>query len=278
MALRSSRRKEFGPPLQSGKMTGNSPNGNPVPRLTQADQDDADDEKQRESMHALVQTWLDSLQLISVIATFFVATEVSWLVLTIPDPGDGLSTIGQVANIGIMSALIVHGYTAIISFLAAFYLIRHKLAVTQKEEEKVEENLVDSPKSIPLNEVEKARGSRTSSSSYADDLLRPVRRLVSSSLSGDQIIWSTDPHLVHVGPFQGQPPTELLARCHSLCVFLASLGFLLALVGVMCFTWDRLPRSIGISISISTTFCMVAAILILIIPSTKTSHILYDSH
>ena len=125
-----------------------------------------------------------------------------------------------------------------------------------------------------LNEVEKARGSRTGPSSYADDLQRPVRRLVSS---GDAIIWSTDPHLVHVGPFQGRPPTLLLARCHSLCVFLAFLGFLLALTGVISFSWDRLPRSISISISISTIFCFVAAILILIVPSTKTSHMFYES-
>jgi len=257
----------------------NSPNdfsvGNPLPRrLTQADQDNADDERQRESMRALIQTWLDSLQLISVIATFFVATEVSWLLITIPNPGDDLSTIGQVANVGIIGALIAHGYTAIISFLAAFYLIRHKLTVAQKEEEKCEEHLADSPK--PMHEVEKARGSRTASgpSSYADDLQRPVRRLVSS---GDPIIWSTDPHLVHVGPFQGRPPTQLLARCHSLCVFLAFLGFLLALMGVISFSWDRLPRSISISISITTIFCFAAAILILIVPSTKSSHMFHES-
>jgi len=270
---------ESSPSLQAGKMslTGNNPNGssvgNPLPRrLTQADQDNADDEKQRESMHALIQSWLDSLQLISLIATFFVATEVGWLVIIIPNPGDDLSTIGQVANVGIIGALIVHGYTAIISFLAAFYLIRHKLTVAQKEEERFEEHVADSPKPMHLNEVETALGSRTCpSSSYAG----PVRRLVSS---GDPIIWSTDPHLVHVGPFQGRPPTLLLARCHSLCVFLAFLGFLLALMGVISFSWDRLPQSISISISILSIFCFVAAILILIVPSTKTSHMFYESH
>ena len=37
--------------------------------VTQADQDDADKAKQRESVQTLVQTWLDSLQLISVIVS-----------------------------------------------------------------------------------------------------------------------------------------------------------------------------------------------------------------
>jgi hypothetical protein len=39
--------------------------------VTQEDQDNADEEKLRESMHTLIQTWQDSLQLISVIVNNF---------------------------------------------------------------------------------------------------------------------------------------------------------------------------------------------------------------
>jgi hypothetical protein len=39
--------------------------------VTQEDQDNADEEKRRESIRTLVQTWLDSLQLISVIVSKF---------------------------------------------------------------------------------------------------------------------------------------------------------------------------------------------------------------
>jgi len=269
---------KFSPPRQqSGGIAGNGPNDFsvriPSKRLTQEDQDKSDEEKQQESMHTLVQSWLDSLQLISVITTFLVATEASWLSITIPsltDDGHGLSKIGQLANIGIMSALIVHGHAAIISFLAAFCLIRYKLSVAEKEEEEVEESLVMSPKPMSFNDPEKARNLP-----YADDVCRPVR--VNSSLAGDNIIWSTNPRLVQVGPFQGSPPTELLARCHYLCVFLSFFGFLLALVGAVSFTWDKLPRSIGISTSIATILCLVAVILIITVPSTKRSHIFYDS-
>jgi len=272
---------KFGPPVQrSGKIAGNGPDdfsvgklGIPSTRLTQEDQDNADEEKQRESMHTLVQTWLDSLQLISVITTFFVATEASWLLLSIPDRSDhgSLSTKGQIANIGILCALIVHSFAAVISFLAAFCLIGFKLSVAQKEKGKVQENLVGSPKPMSLNDPEK------SGSSQADDLPRvcqPVR--INSPLSGDKVIWSTNPHLVQVGFFQGPPPTELLSRCHSFCVFLSFVGFLLAFVGAISFTWDQLPRSIGISTSISTVFCVVAAMSIIFVPSTKSSHILYN--
>ena len=37
--------------------------------VTQEDQDNADEQKQRESMHALIQTWMESLQLISLIVS-----------------------------------------------------------------------------------------------------------------------------------------------------------------------------------------------------------------
>ena len=167
-------------------------------------------------------------------------------------------------------------FAAIISFLAAFCLIRYKLTVAQKEEEEVEETLVTSPKRLSLNDPEKARNSQ--STPYADNLgpvRRPVR--VNSPLSGGKVIWSTNPRLEQVGPFQGPPPTELLARCHSLCVFLTFLGFLLALVGSISFTWDKLPRSIGIATSLATILCFLAAILITVVPSTKPSHIFHNS-
>ena len=41
--------------------------------VTQEDQDNADEKKKREAMRTLVQTWLDSLQLISVIVSKFIA-------------------------------------------------------------------------------------------------------------------------------------------------------------------------------------------------------------
>lgn len=232
--------------------------------------------------------------------TFFVATEAGLLAVTVPSRSDtlGLSTLGKLSNVGFMSALVVHIFAgkiflchsflpyrwhelflfssaAIISFLAAFFLVRYRLTVAEKEEAEAEKNLVDSPKSMSLNHLEKSRAW----TSHTDDIhtdSRVGRRVrVSSALSGDQIIWSTDPHLVQVGPFQRQPPTELVARCYSLCLFLSFVGFILALIGAISFAWDRLPWSISIFISILTVLCLVAAILILVFPSTKTSHIYY---
>jgi hypothetical protein len=56
--------------------------------------------------------------------TFFVATESSWLVIVIPSSTDrgSLSTIGQLANISILSAIIVHGFAGGF-FSFSFYLL-----------------------------------------------------------------------------------------------------------------------------------------------------------
>ncbi|KAF8817450.1 hypothetical protein BYT27DRAFT_7126188 [Phlegmacium glaucopus] len=277
---------KFNPPLQlAGEKTsaGNGPtNGfsceGPSTRLTQKDQDNTDEENYRESLRSLIQTWMDNLELISVLTTFFVSTEASLLAITLPSPTDpGLSITSQLANIGLMSALVIHANAAIISFFSAFFLVRHKLDVAQEEEEEAEMELVDSPTSIPSNDAEKSRGSQTYANGVRTGSGVRGRVRVNSPLSGDQIIYSTNPRLVHVGPFRnGQPPTELLSRCRSLCIFLSFVGFLFALIGALSFAWGRLPRSVSIFASVTTSLCVVAAFLIIITPSTKTSHIYSD--
>ena len=164
-------------------------------------------------------------------------------------------------------------FAAIISFLAAFFLIRHKLAVAEKEEERAEEILIESPKPTSPSDPEKARHSWTVNDLFKDSGIRGRVRVSSSE---DQIIWSTNPHLVQVGPFQGQPPTELLSRCYFLCIYLSFFGFLLALIGALSFAWDRLPLSICISTTVLMGICMISGVLILIVPSTSTSHIYWN--
>ena len=157
-------------------------------------------------------------------------------------------------------------FVAIISFLGAFFLIRYKLAVAQHDEDEAEHEIVDSPTSISSDPEKRASvtiqasGLRTSNG----------RGRVRVRTDDNQIIWTTNPHLVQVGPFQGKPSTELLSRCHALCVFLTFLGLLLAVTGLMSFAWDRLPLSIGISASVAMGFCLIAGALILFLPLGKT--------
>ena len=130
--------------------------------------------------------------------------------------------IDQAANAALAGALVIHVFAAIISFLAAFFLIRYKLSVATREERKIEGGV----------------GTRTQSSSS---------------------VWSANPHLEQVGPFRrGTPPTHLLDHCHSLCMWLSAIGFALAIAGVMCFAWSRLALSASVFASVCCAACIVS--------------------
>ena len=160
--------------------------------------------------------------------TFFAAIEAQLLGITTPDSADSDSQVDQAANAALAGALVVHVFAAIMSFFAAFFLIRYKLSMAKREEHKVEV------------------GRRNKDG---------VETVSSSS------IWSSNPHLEQVGPFRrGHPPTHLLDHLHSLCMWLSATGFVLALVGVMCFVWSRLARSAGAFASVCMGACIVSGV------------------
>jgi hypothetical protein len=141
---------------------------------------------------------------------------------------------------------------AIISFLASFVLVRYKLKEAKKEELKAEGAIVASPTSIKHRDVEKTADHNRRQSPSRD------------STTGE-IIYSCNPRLEQVGPFSSskQPPTHLLSRCHSLCMFLAALGFILALMGILCYAWAVQPLSVAVFSSGVLALCLVSGALFL---------------
>ncbi|KAI0373403.1 hypothetical protein BV20DRAFT_1041875 [Pilatotrama ljubarskyi] len=225
-------------PLAAG---GGNANADPMRKWTQEDQDETDEKARKKAMSELVQSWMDRLQLISVITTFFAAMEAQLLGSTMPDDPNEDPVIDQLANATLTGALVVHVFAAIMSFLAAFFLIRYKLTVAKREERKVESGLADAAASS-------AGQSRAPTSDSVEQASLPP-------------IFSSDPHLEQVGPFRrGQPPTHLLDHCHSLCMWLAAVGFVLALAGVLCFAWARLALSGGVFASVCVAVCLVSGV------------------
>ncbi|PPQ63023.1 hypothetical protein CVT24_005969 [Panaeolus cyanescens] len=277
--------------------------------VTQEDVNRQDEERRKAAMRDLVESWMDRLQLISVITTFFASTEAGLLTITTPNSRDDPETnLNQVTNIGLMGALIVHSSAAIISFLAAFILIRHKLQIAKQEEIEVErEEEIHAMRNYthhsqfnpPIAEASirvetsnvNANGPTIShtvtrnsahrsptteqpghfSGRYNTDPVPGPVRVASPYGSGPfstAPIFSTNPHLVQVGPrlWGDQVPTHLLSRFHTLCIALSLLGFVLALMGMLCFAWDRLALSAGVSASIFMAICLVSGLGVLIIP------------
>ena len=121
-----------------------------------------------------------------------------------------------------MLTVVVH--VAILSFFAAFFLVRYRLKEATRAELKAEEGV-------------------KSDSMHSDSHSR---------------IFTSNPHLEPFGPFRrGQPPTQLLENCHALCMWLAAVGFVLAITGVVCFTWALLPGSVSIFASTCMGICLV---------------------
>ncbi|PIL33519.1 hypothetical protein GSI_04142 [Ganoderma sinense ZZ0214-1] len=200
-------------------------------KWTQEDQNEYDEKTRKKAMNGLVSSWMDRLQLISVITTFFAAIEAQLIGTTTPNDPTADSMIDQAANAALAGALVIHVFAAIISFLAAFFLIRYKLSVAKREERKIEGGV----------------GTVSSSS-----------------------VWSANPHLEQVGPFRrGTPPTHLLDHCHSLCMWLSAIGFALAIAGVMCFAWSRLALSASIFASVCCAACLVSGVAVVFWPASS---------
>lgn len=190
--------------------------------------------------------------------------------------------------------------TAIISFLAAFFLIRYKLKVASNEEREAEREreeqrqidndhakakvMVESPTDIDahhnhasrdqekgVNRAYPTRWQHTSRSAgpileHDTDPVPGAVRVPTGSPGARRMVWSSNPHIIQVGPFQNHPPTHLLHRCHTLCVILTTTGFAMALMGILCYAWDKLPHSVSISATVCMGMCVLSGILVIVKP------------
>ncbi|KAI0743740.1 hypothetical protein C8Q80DRAFT_1272388 [Daedaleopsis nitida] len=252
--------RERDPPIYVPLVPDQNGGMNASRKWTQEDQDETDEKGRKKAMNELVASWMDRLQLISVITTFFAAMESQLLGSTAPGEDDRKSEplASQIANAALTGALVVHVFAAILSFLAAFFLIRYKLTAAKREERKVESGLADS--------AANAHSADNDPHGSADN--NASRRTTASSAS--QPIWSSNPHLEQVGPFRrGLPPTHLLDHCHSLCMWLSVVGFVLALAGVLGFSWSKLSLSGGVFASICIAVCLVTSVAAVFWPASS---------
>ncbi|KIJ66042.1 hypothetical protein HYDPIDRAFT_27242 [Hydnomerulius pinastri MD-312] len=249
----------------------------PNKKLTQEQQDEEDEKERKRAMKNLVNSWQERLQLISVITTFFASTEAGMLVNTKPITADDMSNGAlRAANVSFLGALIMHVYAAVLSFLAAFLLIRYKLKEATREElivegikmvasesplegpmrvKDIERDLQDSdgPTAI-INEIEKKSTMPTRAGTMSPQTEPQAR---SRSLPAEPPILSKNPHLEQVGPFMSNISSHLLSRIHALCVFFAAIGFVLAIAGIVLYAWALQP----VEVKILTTACLGVAML-----------------
>lgn len=243
----------------------------PPPRKrTQREQDKEDEKARKRAMNNLVNSWQERLQLISVITTFFASIEAGMLVPVNTDPNAAYASPGllKTANAGFLGALIMHVYAAVLSFLAAFLLIRYKLKEASNEELFAEGrakgfNIVASPVngSFQVKDIERDAQDNDSQipdlKNNTDTKYDPPALQRVGSTPAEPPIFARDPHLEQVGFWSPTISSHLLSRVHTLCILLAVVGFMLAIMGVMTYAWALQSKEV----SIFVTVCFGAAVL-----------------
>lgn len=261
--------------------------------ISAANGDEGDAE--RKAIMNVVQLWLDRLQLVSVITTFFASIDCTLLSFTTSlthvgtiDPADWSNTV-QLMNASLAGALIFHVCSAITSFVGSFVLIRFKLL---DADDNMHPATAPFP-STPVTLAEKSTASRMESApptlsshaprgssehhsaGFSSPLMQTAETAQTEFLQIFQGLSETFANFegrvsVHQvrpffcfrvrGPADGtvEPPVRLLSSCHTLAVTMAVVGFVLALLGILTFAWTSLPVSVGAFSSACLGTCLFA--------------------
>ena len=128
--------------------------------------------------------------------------------------------------------------TAIISFLAAFFLISYTIHEARLEL-KLDLDRTDSYNSLSSQHQHHTHQRERS-------VMKHDARIVN--------VCRFDPTL---------PPIRLLERRNHLCMFLTALGFTLEIMAIPCFAWDRMGVFVAAFASGLTLFCLVASAVVM---------------
>ena len=159
-------------------------------------------------------------------------------------------------------------HVAVLSFLGAFLLIRYKLKEATREE-MIAEGMVNSPlagsvfKDVERHPtgIDPGLQQTTNNINDATAMSAPERNKRKGSYPIEPPIISRNPHIEQVGPFMGSVSSHLLSRTHTLCVCLAAIGFVLAIVGILCYAWASQPKEV----SIFASTCLGTAVLTMVV-------------
>ena len=194
------------------------------------------------------------------------------------------SIILRIANATLLGSLVLHvyacrryfcysssitsrSYVAILSFLGAFLLISYKLQEAKREEmimdgatmvkspfgdsviRDVERDAVESALPRSLARINTQPGLHNSATDGSNPVKSPV--------------FSTNPHIEQVTSFASNLTSHrVLNRTHAVCIFLAAVGFVLAIIGILCYSWALAPRSVGIFTSACLGFALLTMFIL----------------
>ena len=58
------------------------------------------------------------------------------------------------------------------------------------------------------------------------------------------------------------PPIQLLERCNHLCMLFTAIGFILEIMAILCLAWDTMGVSVSAFATGLTLFCIIASVIV----------------
>ncbi|KAH9942148.1 uncharacterized protein BXZ73DRAFT_41272, partial [Epithele typhae] len=211
----------------------------------------------------------------------------------------GWSVRDEVINGSLGGAIIFHVCASIVAYIGSFVLIRYRLNDAERAEQKViPRRCATPPRTTTRARVQPWASSTLQLNSSAlgptspvdfsalTEAIASVPDQVNAELRGLVSVYRSHPlrYLCGCGrrsraredkstAMQGpQPPTAIdtaietlkdmvstLERAHSVCAGMSSLGFLLALIGILTYAWTAVPIEISIFVSACLGCCGIAA-------------------
>jgi hypothetical protein len=87
-----------------------------------------------------------------------------------------------------------------------------------------------------------------------------------ASLHTEPPIFSRDPHLEQVGFWSPNISSHMLSRVHALCITLAGVGFILAIMGILLYAWALQTREVSVFVTVSLGAAIIATQGVLFLP------------
>ncbi|KAI0369001.1 hypothetical protein BV20DRAFT_421633 [Pilatotrama ljubarskyi] len=219
------------------------------------------DDSTKQALLAVVQVWLDRLQTMAVVTTFFVSIDsmlYGYASAALPPDSAAWSSADLLKTATLGGAIILHVCASILAYVASFVLIRYRLDDAEEHVQAAEHPSGASP------------GTKAREAVRATSL--DLRSLVSVyQVRPLSFMYRTPPAAVKTGPEAPdtgdaaalrilQSMIQTLTRCHTVVAIMSNVGFILALMGTIAYFWTSLPIALGSFASVCLGVSLVAGV------------------
>ncbi|KAH9889426.1 hypothetical protein C8Q73DRAFT_766092 [Cubamyces lactineus] len=236
------------------------------------------DDATKDALLAVVQVWLDRLQTMAVITTFFVSIDsmlYGYATVALPQDISLWSSVDVLKSATLGGAIILHVCASILAYLASFVLIRYRLEDAE-EQVQAAEHADESGGSTPLRQIPSQRPS-VGNKQHVSERVGATSTITPRDFRSLVTVYQVKPFAFVSGgscTAKLSPETpgsedsgalrmlrsmiQTLTRCHTVVGAMSTIGFVLALIGTITYFWTSLPIALSSFASACLGVSMIA--------------------